>query len=277
MRGALGVVGLVVASFIAGCRSGQLGDGGGGPPRLPQVNFQTLDRSTGVGFGAVRIYTFEDEVPQDVVDMVASRIRVATWPGDVEVPTTQTLLKYPTVDIPNGQLAGYVEIDEQLDPSLDPSAWYVLSMPAPAESYSMPATVGVLALSGGATGVRFSPAHAPVVRGVSACANEQGQKPGTVTVYAGYSEPVVRAGALPALTYGSKPITCTLGDDSSDETQFICANAGTEGQAFLLRLPDGVTAQASGRPMLPTTLEPTGMQVATTGNDCTIYTPLTPD
>jgi hypothetical protein len=29
--------------------------------------------------------------------------------------------------------------------------------------------------------------------------------------------------------------------------------------------------------MLPTTLEPTGMQVATTGNDCIIYTPLTPD
>ena len=58
-----------------------------------------------------------------------------------------------------------------------------------------------------------------------------------VAVYAGYSEPVSRsAGALPALDYGTKPISCTVGDDSSGETQFICANAGSEGQPFLLRI-----------------------------------------
>ena len=70
----------------------------------------------------VRIYSFDDEIPQDLVDTVATRIRVATWPGDIVVPATQTLLAFPTVVLPNGgQMAGYVEIDEQLDPSVDPA------------------------------------------------------------------------------------------------------------------------------------------------------------
>lgn len=274
---AVGIGGVVLASFVAGCGSGTLG-GGGAPPFIPQVDFQTPDRSTGISVGMVRIYSF-DEIPQDLVDTVASRIRVATWPGDIVVPATQTLLAFPTVDLPNGgQMAGYVEIGEQLDPSVDPSAWYAISMPPPTAAYEMPANPTAVALDGGATAVRFSPAHAPVVAVVIACAKEQGQEPGVVAVYAGYSEPVSRsAGAPPALDYGTKPISCTVGDDSSGETQFICANAGSEGQPFLLRIPDGVTAQASGMAMLPTTLDSNGMQTSTTGNNCTIHVPLTPD
>jgi len=275
---AVGIGGVVLASFVAGCGSGTLG-GGGAPRWIPQVDFQTPDRSTGISVGMVRIYSFDDEIPQDLVDTVASRIRVATWPGDIVVPATQTLLAFPTVVLPNGgQMAGYVEIDEHLDPSVDPSAWYAISMPPPTAAYSMPANPTVLALDGGATAVRFSPAHAPVVAVVIACAKEQGQEPGVVAVYAGYSEPVSRsAGAPPALDYGTKPISCTVGDDSSGETQFICANAGSEGQPFLLRIPDGVTAQASGMAMLPTTLDANGMQTGTTSNNCTIHVPLTPD
>jgi hypothetical protein len=106
------------------------------------------------------------------------------------------------------------------------------------------------------------------------CAEENG----VVAINAGYSEPVVKsAGAQPALDYGSKPISCTVRDDSSAETQFACANAGPEGQAFLLRIPDGVMAQVSGAMMLPTTLDSNGMQVVMTANHCTIHIPVTPD
>ena len=273
---AVGIGGVVLASFVAGCGSGTLGDRGGGSPVWlpPQVNFQTPDRSTGVSVATVRIYNYDGQTSQDVVDMVASRIRVATWPGDVEVPTTQTLLSFPSVILPNGgQMLGYVEIGQQLDPSLDASAWYAMSMPAPTAAYAMPTNPTVLALAGGATAVRFSPAHAPVVTLVTACAKEDG----VVAVYAGYSEPVFRSGALPALDYGTKPISCTVGDDSSAETQFICDNAGAEGQPFLLRIPDGVTAQVSGAAMVPTTLDSNRMQTVTTANRCTIHVPLTPD
>ena len=144
---AVGIGGVVLASFVAGCGSGTLG-GGGAPPFIPQVDFQTPDRSTGISVGMVRIYSF-DEIPQDLVDTVASRIRVATWPGDIVVPATQTLLAFPTVDLPNGgQMAGYVEIGEQLDPSVDPSAWYAISMPPPTAAYEMPANPTAVALDG---------------------------------------------------------------------------------------------------------------------------------
>jgi hypothetical protein len=274
MARTVAVGGLVLASIVAGCGNARLGSGGE-PIWMPQVDFQTRDRSTGVSVAAVRIY--DENTPRDVVDMVATRIRVATWPGDVEAPTTQTLLSFPSVQIGNGgREVGYVEIDEELDPSLDASAWYAISMPMPASTapYSMPASIAALALDGGATGVRFSPAHAPVVSSIVVCAKDQG----VVAVYVGYSEPVTTsAGTLPSLDYGNKPVSCAVGEYSSAETQFICMDAGAEGQAFLLRIPDGVTAQASGTAMLPTTLDSNGMQVGTTANHCTIHLPLAAD
>ena len=39
---AVGIGGVVLASFVAGCGSGTLG-GGGAPPFIPQVDFQTPD------------------------------------------------------------------------------------------------------------------------------------------------------------------------------------------------------------------------------------------
>lgn len=277
MGRALGIGGFVFASFAAGCGAGSLTDARGGPPpSMPQVQFQTLDRSTGINVATVRIYKpFSAEIPSDVVDTVVSRIRVATWPGDIAVPTVETRLSFPSIPLPDGgEMSGYVEIDEQLDPSLDARAWYAISLPAPTAAYTMPANPFFLDLDGGATGSRFSPAHAPVVTSITACAKDRG----VVEVYAGYSEPIVKAaGVVPSVDYGAKPIVCTVGDDSATSTQFNCPNAGSETQPLSLRIPDGMAAQASGAAMASATLDSNGMQTGSTGNACSIYKPLTPD
>ena len=145
--------------------------------------------------------------------------------------------------------------------------------PQPA-TYSLPSEANAFAFDGGARGVRFSPAHAPVVASVMSCAKDGG----VVAVYARYSEPVVRAaGAMPILDYGIPPAGCAVGGDSTVETQFICSNAGSGDQPLWLEIPDGVTAQASGAAMVPGRLDSTAMQTSTTNDGCTVHKPLTVD
>jgi hypothetical protein len=272
----LGIIGLVFASLVAGCGNGSLTDPGGGPTKpLPQVSFITTDLSTGTRVATVQIYGGLDDVPADLVSAVASKVRVATWPGDGAVPTTEVITSVPYAILPNGAIQpASAEIEKQLDPALDASAWYAISLPPGATEYGTSANPFAFAFSGGARGARFSPAHAPVVASVMSCPKEAG----VVAVYVRYSEPVVRATSAPqTFDYGVPPAGCAVGSDSAVETQFICANGGAAGQPFWLQIPQGVTAQASGAPMVPGTLDSTGMQTDVTNDGCTVHKPLTVD
>jgi hypothetical protein len=263
-RALVGIEGLLIASFVAGCGGG--GTDPGAPPRAAQVVF-TTDRATNAQLASIRIISPNGEVSSDLIATISSKVRVATWPGDVEVATTETILTGMAAVLPNVVYpAGTVVIDRQLDPGLDPSAWYAISLPA-STSYTLP--VG-FAFDDGARGSRFSPTHAPVVASITSCPNQ-----GVVTVYAWYSERVVQAaGAAPTLDYGATPVSCTIRSDGATATEFICP--GTAEQPFSLRIPDGVTAEASGAAMAPGSIGSAGMQTVA-GNGCTIYMPLTND
>ena len=256
------LVGMVVASLVAGCA---------GSSPTPDVVFFTSDRTTSAQVAAIRLISADGVVPSEVIDAVASNIRVATWPDDVEVPTIQTILTGVAAALPNTVVpGGIVMIDRQLDPGLDPSAWYAISLP-PSTAYTLPA--GAFAFADGARGARFSPAHAPVVASFMSCPHEGG----VVAVDAWYSERVVHAaGAIPALDYGTPSVSCTIGVNEIALTQFHCPS--TEGgEPFSLRIPDGVMAQDSKAPMVPGSLDSAGMQTTPASAGCTIYMPVTAD
>ena len=276
MGRALGIAGLLLAaSVVAGCGNSTTDPGGGPTKPLPQIGFVTTDLSTGTRVATVQIYAGLDDVLADLVSAVASKIRVATWPDDVEVTTTEVITSVPHAILPNGAIqAASAEIEKLLDPTLDTSAWYAISVAPQPATYSLPSEANAFAFNGGARGARFSPAHAPVVASVMSCAKEGG----VVAVYVRYSEPVVRAaGAMPILDYGVPPAGCAVGGDSTVETQFICSNAGSGDQPLWLEIPDGVTAQASGAAMAPGRLDSTAMQTSTTNDGCTVHKPLTVD
>src|SRR6185436_17342650 len=188
----VGIAGLLGA-LSAGCGGKQVEPGGGSPtPVPPQISF-TADLSTGTRAATVRIDNYRP-VSDDLVNSVASRIRIATWPGDVEVSGIQVITNVMGGQLPNGaQQAAYAEIEETLDSALDGNAWYAISLPARPSDYRLPGNDRAFISNGGMRGVRFSPAHAPVVASVMSCAKDGG----VVAVYARYSEPVTRAGGAP--------------------------------------------------------------------------------
>jgi len=268
MARVLGIAGLL-AALGAGCGGQRIDPGGGSPtPAPPQISF-TADLSTGARAATVRIDNYRP-VSDELVNSVASRIRIATWPGDVAVSAIQVITNVMGGQLPNGaQQAAYAEIEMTLDSALDGGAWYAISLPPQPTDYRLPGNDRAFIFDGGMRGVRFSPAHAPVVASVMSCAKDGG----VVAVYARYSEPVTRAGGAPVLNYGSAPpVACDVGGDSPGETQFICPTAGS-GQPFTLQIPDGVSAQASGASMAAGGLGSAGMLTATTNDGCTVYTP----
>jgi hypothetical protein len=270
------IVGLLLAApIVAGCGNGRLDPGGGPTEPLPSISFVTTDLSTGTRVATVQVYAGLDGPSAHLVTLVASQLRVATWPDDSEVTTTQVINLVQRAILPNGaESLAYGEIQKQLNASVDASAWHAIRLAPQAATYSLPSEANAFAFDGGARGVRFSPAHAPVVASVMSCAKDAG----VVAVYARYSEPVVRAaGAVPLLDYGIPPAGCTLGGDSAVETQFICSNAGSGDQPLWLEIPAGVTAQASGAAMAPGRLDSTAMQTSTTNDGCTVHKPLTVD
>jgi hypothetical protein len=94
---------------------------------------------------------------------------------------------------------------------------------------------------------------------------------GVVAVYARYSESLTKTAGQLSLDYGGAPAPCSVGADQPGETQFICS--GTEGASFSLRIPDGVTGQASGTPMAPFTLDSGEMDVDVMPDGCRLYKP----
>ena len=169
---ALGIVGFVLAAAAgAGCGNGGTDPGGGPTKPLPQVGFVTVDMSTGARAATVQIYGGLDDVPADLISAVTSKIRVATWLADGEVATTDVITIVPRAVLPDGVLrAAYAEIEKQLDANLDASVWYAISVAPQPATYSLPGDANAFAFDGGARGVRFSPAHAPVVASVISCA-----------------------------------------------------------------------------------------------------------
>lgn len=264
---------LLTASVVTSCGNG-VTDAGGGPTKpLPQISFVTTDLSTGARVGRVQIYGGLDDVSAGLLSAVALKIRVATWPDDGEVTTTEVITSVPYAMLPNGAIQpASAEIENELDPTLDASAWYAISVAPQPATYTLPSAANAFAFDDGARGVRFSPEHPPVVASVMSCAKDGG----VVAVYARYSEPLIWAASAPALDYGAAPISCNVGDNAPGETQFICSGT-VSGQPFSLRIPDGVTAQASGMPMAAGTLDSTGTQTTSTNDGCTVYKRLAVD
>jgi hypothetical protein len=261
--------------LVAGCGSVATDPGGGPTEPLPQISFVTTDLSTGTRVATVRIYAGVDGPSAHLVTSVESQIRVATWPDGEEVTTTQLIELVQPAILPDGSMRGaYGEIQKQLNASADASAWHAIWLAPQPAMYRLPDESAAFAFDGGARGVRFSPAHAPVVASVMSCAKDGG----VVAVYARYSEPVVRAaGTPPILDYGVPPAGCAIGDESAGEMQFICPSAGSGDQPFWLEIPAGMTAQASGVPMAPGRIESTGMITAVTPDGCTVHKPLALD
>jgi hypothetical protein len=263
--------GLLGAAVAAGCGNEPLG--GGEPTKQPlQVAFVATDLATGMRDQFVSI-TAEYDVTPEMVSWVAPDVRVASFPGDELVPATQSINDVPSTVTPElVQVPARAEVWERLDTSVDGNGWYAITLPpatTPAR-YAVTTEWWLFAFSNGTRGVRWSPNHPPVVASLVSCHKDAG----VVGVYIRYSEPVDKAAGPPSLDYGTTPGACSVSADAPTETQFICA--GEDAQPFSLHIPEGMTAQASGRPMARSTLDSAGMQVSSIPNDtCTIYKPLT--
>jgi hypothetical protein len=224
------------------------------------------------GFDAVTVLiSAEYDVTPEMVNRIAPQLRVASFPGNVVVPATQSIVNTPRfVNNHNVTVSAFTNVEEQLDAGLDGSEWYAVSLPANPSRYVLTTDWWLFAFEDGNLGVRVSPTHPPVVASMMSCHKDAG----VVGVYVRYSESVSMAAGMPSLDYGTPPVACSVSADAPTETQFICA--GEDAQPFSLHLPDGVTATASGRPMAPGTLASTGLQISEIpGELCTIYKQLT--
>jgi len=270
-RVAAGLLAVVAASFAVGCGEGGPRSGGAPTKPPPQVAFVTADLSTGVRVASVQISDSGIDVSPELVNTLAAAVRVSTWPGDVEVASTKTITNFPG-QLPGGaQRLAYAQIDWQLDAGLDGNAWYAISLPARPADYTL-GNAFAFRFEGGARGSRLSPSHPPVVGSVMSCTKESG----VVAAYARFSEAVSKAAGAPALDYGLAATPCAVGGDSPGETQFICADA-ISGQPFSLQIPEGVSAQASGSPMAPGTLDSAGMQADVAPDGCSVHKPVIVD
>jgi len=266
---AAGLTGLVAVALAAGC-GGTGGEHLTKPP--PRIDFLTADLSTGVGVASFQITDYGGDVPDSLLQRVAAGVRVASWPSDLEVASAQTITTVPGGQLANGaQVMAYAQIDETLDAGLDGSKWYAVSAPVGTDYVINEGSVFIF--QNGLRGIRLSPAHPPVVASVMSCSKDMS----TIAVYVRYSEPVSKAAGVPALDFTKYPVTCSVGTDSPTETQFICVTGAGTNQPFLVNVPDGVTAQASGAPMAPATLDSTGMYQHSTSDGCTTYRPRTVD
>ena len=171
---ALGIAGLLLAaSVVAGCGNSGTDPGGGPTQPLPQIGFVTTDLSTGTRVATVQIYGGLDDVLADLLSAVASKIRVATWPDDVEVRRPRSSRASHT------QSCRTARSKPRLPRSK--SCWIRLWTRTPGTrsrwrrsraTYSLPSEANAFAFNGGARGARFSPAHAPVVASVMSCAKD---------------------------------------------------------------------------------------------------------
>jgi len=264
---------VVASSFAAGCF--QDGPMSGPVPStpLPLVNFMTSDLSTGVRLVSVRITDGGDTVSAELIATIAPAVRVSTWPGDVEVASSEAVSSSPGGQDPSGAgRFGYAQIDRTLDAAVDGSVWYRVSLPRRPADYQVSSDLTLSTFAGGALGVRISPAHRPVVASVMSCPKEGG----AVAVYAGFSEPLTKPPGALALDYGTPAAPCAVGADEPSVTQFICANA-TGAAPFSLRIADSVTATGSGSPMAAGTLRSADMQSAVLGDGCSYYKPAIAD
>jgi hypothetical protein len=268
-RVAVGLLAVVAASFAAGCFED--GPMSGPAPSIPPplVNFMTSDLSTGVRVASVRISDGGRTVSAELMAKIAPAIRVSTWPGDVEVASSETVSTFPGGQDPSGAgRFGYAQIDRTLDAALDGNGWYAVSLPRRPADYQVSSDLVLSTFAAGALGIRISPAHPPVVSSVMSCPKEGG----TVAVYAGFSEPLTKPSGAVALDYGAPAVPCAVGADEPSVTQFICANAAGA-QPFSLRIADTVTAAASGSPLAAGTLRSAEMQSAVLGDGCSYYKP----
>lgn len=267
-RWSVGVIGLLATALAAGCFKDGPTSLPAPTPGPPTISFQTADQSTGVSAVSIWVSDSGSDVPLELLRGIAMRVRVSTWPGGADVPSTATITTTAGEQLPNGaERLAYGQIEQQVDGAVEGNGWYAVSLPERAGDYRLNEAV-LFSFGGGAFGVRISPAHPPVVASVMSCAKEGG----VVAVYAQFSEPVNNAPGALALDYGATPMTCAVGAESTGEDQFVCANA-TAGQPFSLHIVGAVTAQSSSLAMAPGTLRSADMQVSTTNDGCWLYKP----
>jgi hypothetical protein len=195
-------------------------------------------------------------------------MRVFDWSGGAAVPSRLSTTTSAGGQEPGGAVRqGYAQIQVTIDPALDGSPWYAIALPTQASAYRLNGEAALFTFADGTRGVRFSPAHAPLVALVVVCQKDGG----TVAAYAHFSESVNAVGTL-EFDHGATAAPCAVGDEQPAVTQFICANATGTG-TFALRIADGVTAQASGAAMAATTLRSADMETWSTNDGCSYYRP----
>lgn len=263
---AAGWLAVVATSFTAGCGGPTSDEMGTGSLGVPQIFFMTSDLSTGARIASIRIEHNGWDVPLDLVNAIAARVRVSTWPGDVQAPSSQTISTFPREQLSGGgERLGYGQIDRMLDATLDGNGWYGISLPQRPADYHIGSDLVLSPFADGALGVRISPSHPPVVSSVMSCPKDGG----VVAVYASFSEPLTKPSGALALDYGAA-VPCAVGDDQPAQAQFFCANA-TGAQPFSLRIADGVSATASGAPMAAATIRSGDMHVSVLSDGCSYY------
>ena len=259
---------LAVVLVLAGC-------GGGQPPPddlRPRyaVGFFTADLSTGSPAASIRITYANADIPIDVVDMFAAKVRISAWPEGNMVGVTLATSTVPGGQLPNGsQMIAYGRIDVQLDPALPRDSWYGISIRDLPLDASWLDDGGLFAFADMSRGIRISPAHAPIVASVLWCA-----KGGTeAAVYVQFSEPVTGSAGAVGLGVGDANVACSPGAESATETQFICEGA-TGAPPFSVQIADTIVAQSSGTAMAATTVPSAEMQMFVRLDGCAVYKPV---
>jgi len=261
---------LIIAGLGHGCGSQPPGD-----DLRPQyaVGFVTADLSTGSPWASLRITYGAGDVPMDVVDMFAAKVRMTAWPQGNNVDAAFSNSTSAGGQLTGGgQIQAYGLIDVRPDDSLPRAAWYAISIAdLPTGSYVLD-NGDLVVFADGSRGIRISPAHGPVVASVLWC-----DKGGSETaVYVRFSESVTGSGGAVALDVAGTGVTCALGAEAITETQFICTGAAITPQ-FSVQIGDSITAQFSGTPMAATTLPSSAMQMAARPDGCVVFKPLSTD
>jgi hypothetical protein len=255
-------------AFILGCESK---DAVPSPGKIHSVGFLTGELATGVGKASVAIRGPSDLT--QAIQTISGAVRVFAWPELVPVGAAKTTGIVMDGQTENGALIlGYGWIDLQLDAGVNEALWYGVGMMNMPEGFRWLDESALFTFGDGTKGIRFSPAHPPVVTSLVAC-----PKSGTsLSVQLTFSEPVLKAADAVSLNYGQPAAACSMLQDTPTVIDFSCP--GADARALLVATTSGsITAMASGRSMLTGTVRSDAMQPAEAIGGCVNHKPLLVD
>lgn len=210
-------------------------------PPPPMVVIDRSDLATGVGNAPVRVRVLNATMPvtEEMLNLIAGRTSLRTWPELVTVPSTVRL--HPTAATADTAVA-YLEVSPV--GSLDAAAWYCLQVEPLPSPFGWPAIRESHGVAGGAQLVRFRPAGPPIVRGLRSIARGEGTEIGIVL-----SEPVrleEGMGAAMSVTAGLDGCAWMEPGPSPLHRELRLSCSGTRSPTRVVLSPDAHVTSAQG-------------------------------